>query len=76
MNSIKNFKRYLIYSNANIISATKKLNVLEKKILFVINKKKQYQGTITDGDIRRSIYNNFSPKKKVIEITNKKSTFF
>jgi len=76
MKSLENFKKYLKKSDTNIVSATKKLNSLDNKILFVIDQKKKYQGTITDGDVRRSIYKNFSPKNKVIKITNKKSTFF
>ena len=40
MQSLVNYKKYLIESDKNIISATKKLNSLDNKILFVIDQKK------------------------------------
>ena len=43
----------------------KKLNKLNKKILIVLNKKKEVIGSITDGDIRRFF---LREKKKILLI--------
>jgi len=53
----KNLKKLLIYQDSTIKEAMKQLNESGEKILFVINKKGQLKGTVTDGDIRRSIVN-------------------
>ena len=67
---IKNWKKFRIDSNSTIFTATKKLNNLEIKTLLVCNKKNILIGTITDGDIRRSIINGFHFQSKVFLILN------
>lgn len=55
------------------------LNSLRKsalKTLIVVNKKEQYLGTLTDGDIRRELLKKNSLNKKIKEIYNKNSTYF
>lgn len=52
------FSKYLITCNEPIISALEKLNSFnaeDSMTLFVINEENQIMGTLTDGDIRRSI---------------------
>lgn len=46
----------------------KKLNKLNKKILIVLNKKKEVIGTITDGDIRRFFLR--KKKKNIVNLMN------
>jgi dTDP-glucose pyrophosphorylase len=67
---IKNWKKFRIDSNSTILTATKKLNKLKIKTLLVCNKKNILVGTITDGDIRRSIINGFHFHSKVFLILN------
>ena len=45
----------IIYPNQTIKVAFKLLNVSGKKCLFVVDKKKKILGTLTDGDIRKTI---------------------
>ena len=52
-----NTKSFKIYQNNKITVALKKLNTLNPPILFVVNNKDQFVGTVTDGDIRRYILN-------------------
>jgi dTDP-glucose pyrophosphorylase len=47
----------------------KKLNKLDKKILIVLNKKKEVIGSITDGDIRRFFLR--KKKKNIFNLMNK-----
>ena len=47
----------------------KKLNKLNKKILIVLNKKKEVIGSITDGDIRRFFLR--KKKKNIVNLMNK-----
>jgi dTDP-glucose pyrophosphorylase len=68
---IMNWKKFRIDSNATILEATKKLNNLEIKTLLVCNEKNILLGTITDGDLRRSIINGFHFQSKVLLILNK-----
>ena len=52
---IKNFKDIILNENKTIHEA---ILVLQKKalqILLIKNKKNEYLGTVTDGDIRRSL---------------------
>ena len=55
-------KKHLTQSTISIIEAMKKLDALEEKCLVVVDEKNKLLGTVTDGDIRRSILNgnNFS----------------
>tara|TARA_B110000305_G_C19461139_1_gene654471 strand:+ start:4003 stop:5040 length:1038 start_codon:yes stop_codon:yes gene_type:complete len=62
----------VIESNRTILEALKRLNSLKnisRLILFVVENNKVV-GSITDGDIRRSILNDSDLNKKVIEICN------
>ena len=51
----KNIRNYLIKDSDKISEALFKINKYGNRILFVTDKKNQYLGSLTDGDIRRSI---------------------
>jgi dTDP-glucose pyrophosphorylase len=64
----------LISEGQTIVNALKKLNIIRdvsRLILFVENKQKQVVGSLTDGDIRRSLAQEANLQKKVGEICNK-----
>jgi Nucleoside-diphosphate-sugar pyrophosphorylase involved in lipopolysaccharide biosynthesis/translation initiation factor 2B, gamma/epsilon subunits (eIF-2Bgamma/eIF-2Bepsilon) len=55
---MKNYSKYLIKENQSVLNALKKLNDFEKDdalTLFVLDDKDCMLGTLTDGDIRRSL---------------------
>lgn len=68
--------KILIHENNSIIDAITKLNSISLKddisrlILFVINSNHKIIGSLTDGDIRRSIMKDKDLNKKVNEICN------
>jgi len=49
------YKKYLVNKNQEVLLALNKLNKLTHKVLIIIDDKGKLVGTITDGDIRRSI---------------------
>ena len=51
---IKNFKKNILNENSKLIKALKILNTTQIKIIFILNKRKELVGTITDGDLRRA----------------------
>ena len=62
----------LVYSNKIKLSLiAKKLDLSKSKTLFVISKKKQLIGVLTDGDLRRSIFKYSDLKINLGEIMNK-----
>jgi len=71
----KLLKEILIQSNSSITSALKKLSSSGLKCLVVIDKKKKYLGTITDGDIRKEILKNKDFSKKVSKVYNSNSIY-
>lgn len=66
----KNWDTYTINQEKNILDALRKLNDLSGKAstLFVIDNNKSVKGTLTDGDIRRSIISGHSLESPVKEI--------
>ena len=67
-----NWKKSIILENKSIAEAIKTIENSDVKICFVINSKKEFVGTITDGDIRRSLIKNYSLKTnlKILLIIN------
>lgn len=75
----KKWKKALISKDYTFRKTIKNLNLTALQICFVVNKKKQLIGSITDGDIRRAIlkgsllndkitkYVNYNPKKLYIK---------
>lgn len=71
MNKMTNFP--LIYKNSTIVEGLNKLNSinnLSRLILFVIDENERVIGSVTDGDIRRSIANDQNLNKTLGEICN------
>lgn len=68
--SIKNWKKSLIFEDDIIFNAIKKLEVTGFQIILVINRKKEFVGTLTDGDIRSGILKGISLKIPVKTLTN------
>lgn len=72
------FSKYLIGDNYQLIDALKAINNMEKGeafTLFAINQRNQIIGTLTDGDVRRSLINGKKLTSKVIEIINRNFTY-
>ena len=56
--NLEKYKKHFVNVNLTIIDALNLLNKLpDNCILFVVNKKQELIGTITDGDIRRALLN-------------------
>ena len=75
---ISKFKKYLLTSDNNLIDAIKKLNVNKYKTIIVVDKLNRLIGTITDGDIRRSLLKGYEKNSNIKKILNKspKKIFF
>lgn len=73
LNSI--YQYYFIDHNDKINNALKYLNKNTDKCLVVIDGKNKLVGTLTDGDIRRSILKGVSFKQSIKKIINKKPFF-
>ena len=64
----------LIHKDKNLIEGLKKLSELQdisRLILFVIDDNNRVIGSVTDGDIRRSIVNEQNLQKKLGDICNR-----
>ena len=55
---IKQFENHLIYSSETIRKSIVRLGKLKNNFVLLLTKKK-FKGTLTDGDIRRGLLNNF-----------------
>ena len=71
----KNFKKYVVSSDLNIKEAILKINETGLKLLCIVNKRKKLLGTLSDGDIRRGMLNNFNLKDSIQKIMNTKPKF-
>ena len=72
---IRNFNEYLISSEETIRKSVIRLGKLKKQFCIVVDEKKKYIGTLTDGDIRRGLLLNLTLKDKIKKVCNKKSQF-
>lgn len=72
---IKNIKKYILSKDEKIYKSLKKLESSDSRVFFVVNKRNQLIGSITDGDIRRAIINKIEFNETIEKICNKK-TFF
>jgi dTDP-glucose pyrophosphorylase/predicted transcriptional regulator len=68
-------KLALINNEKSIREAIEQLNENLLQILLVVNENGELLGTVTDGDIRRSILNNISLDKPISKIMNKNPKF-
>lgn len=63
------FKEHLIFKDATVKQALELLNVLAPdSILFVVDKEDRLIGSLTDGDVRRGLLNNFTLASPIDEI--------
>ena len=69
-------KNLIISKDAKVIQAMKKLALSGLRCLMVADKNKKLLGTLTDGDIRRSIINGNKLTQSIEKIYNKKPNFF
>lgn len=68
----------LVHQDKTIIDALRKLNKIRhvsRLILFVINDNDEVIGSLTDGDIRRSLVKDIDVSKKVGEVCNRSFVF-
>ena len=65
-----------ILVNSNIKQAIKILNKHGSKTIIVVNHNKKLVGTLSDGDIRKSIIKGFNLESSINNIYNKKPIFF
>lgn len=71
-----NFKRNIIKDNFNLSKCISQIGKVKIKTLIVINKKKKILGTVSDGDIRRSILKFKNLDIPVSKIMRKKYFYF
>ena len=55
-----NWKKNILLDSKNIADVIKTIENSEIKICFIVNNKNKFLGTITDGDIRRSLIKNYT----------------
>lgn len=64
---MKNLDNYLISDKLTFGEAIKSLNETAHKIILIVNGQKQLVGTLTDGDIRRSLIKNIESSDSVLK---------
>ena len=69
----KKINKHILKSNTTVKKALKKLNSLENKFCLVVNEKKKFIGTLTDGDLRRGLLKNLNVNDSVNKFVFKKS---
>lgn len=72
------FSKYIISDNSSILDALKAINCIERGeafTLFVTDNNNCVIGTLTDGDIRRSIINGSDLSIKISHVANRKFTY-
>ena len=72
---INNFNKNIILESLKIKEVIYILQKLPVKFCLVVNVKKQFIGTVTDGDIRRGLLKNYNLNDKIEKICNKKSFY-
>ncbi len=68
---MKNWKSALMFENTNIYDAIKNLEYTGLQIILIINNKKEFVGTLTDGDIRSGILKGYSLNSSVKNLVNR-----
>lgn len=62
--------KYLIGGKETLVDAMQKIDQNTRGILFVVGDNKKLQGTLTDGDVRRSLIKNGNLKAEVAGVMN------
>jgi dTDP-glucose pyrophosphorylase len=68
-------KNITITKDITIKKAMEKLSKEGERCLVVVSSKNKFLGTITDGDIRKSLLNGFKISNSVNDVFNKKATY-
>ena len=66
-----NWKKCILNINSKIIDVINNLDKTGQRIVLVIDDKKNFVGTVNDGDIRRAIKKKIPQDEKIIKIVNK-----
>ena len=66
----------IINEKTTLLKSLSILNKADIKCLIITDKENKVKGTLTDGDIRRSILRNIDLNSKIKNIYNKKFKFF
>lgn len=72
------FAKYLISHTSNLLDALKAINGIERGeafTLFVSDESNRIIGTLTDGDVRRSLINGKDLSSRISEIANRSFTY-
>tara|TARA_Y100000591_G_scaffold308797_1_gene309503 strand:+ start:181 stop:1227 length:1047 start_codon:yes stop_codon:yes gene_type:complete len=72
----KKIKDLQVNKNENITKAIEKINLSKIKILFVVDEINRLVGSITDGDIRRTILKKKNINLQVVDVMNKNVKYF
>ena len=75
MHTIKKIKSLTLSKDQKIIDAIKKINQSKIKILFVVDKKNKLLGSISSGDLRRSISKKIDLNQNIQSIMFKKPKY-
>ena len=67
------WKETILTTKATIKDVLKNLNKSGSRITLIVNNKEEFQGTISDGDIRRALIDGLDQKTSVQKIINKNS---
>ena len=70
--NLAKFKKNICKSNIKIRKALYLLNIIQIKCLIILDTNKKLIGTLTDGDIRRSLVNGAKFNEGIISYINKK----
>lgn len=65
----------ILSEESNIKNAINKIKKIRFKIVLVVNKKRKFIGTITNGDIRRNLLSGLDLSDPIILVTNKKPIY-
>ena len=68
---MKNWKKCCLIQSTSVFDAIKNLEETGLQIILVVNKKKEFIGTLTDGDIRAGILNGLDLKQSISSIAIK-----
>jgi CBS domain-containing protein len=72
---MKNYNKYLIQETSTTNHAIELIQLNHERVVFVVNKKFRIIGTVSEGDIIRSILRNKSINTKITAIMNKSFKF-
>lgn len=64
---------HFVEEHITIKKAIHKLGYLKNRFCIVVDKKKRFKGTITDGDIRRGLLKGYNSKDKIYQYSKKKN---